>query len=345
MAKKWINLKNYTIRFKKNINYKKETLKKYISKYNLFNYFIKERKKIVEWNKKNNILKFTNLFFNIKLSDNFKQKMDELFLNNVLPATKYIDEIIKNGWQWRIISISQYNHIVLFADFCNKMSSLEKKKLILSKDFFKVEEAFLKLTNDEKTPDILIKSLGKILIFERKINYKKPLDDEIQDILKKLEYFFLQNYFYPSFYDLILAYNMYYYKRYFEWNNLINTNLEEIIPSSFYDCPSDIFKEIMMYIKNLNKDIETLENEKKQIVWQKKLSEIKKIEGPEIIQKFYEQLGYDWNKDSEDFFMLVISIIEGILSKLNQIIYDDFQAMTNDEKIIKLNIRVSVVFI
>jgi len=306
-------------------------IKNDINKENFVSYFFKEKKKIIEWNKKTNILKIN--LFNLSMKSDFKIKLDDLFINNILTVIKYLDKIIRNGWQFGLLTIDEYNSIVYFADFCTKALEFEKKKNFSNKDFKKVENSFLKITFDSDYITKILFGLKKILKFYKKLYYKD--NAKIDEIYKNIENFFTPNYYYPSFYDLVLAYNIVVYKKYLEWNDLINTKMLNDINKGFYDCPKEIFIEIIKYIEIINNEIINLNDEKKRIEWIKDLSEINKIEGPELIKNFYNNLGHDWDKDSDDLFILLILLIQGIINKIEEIINKQWQLMDKNEKVIK----------
>jgi hypothetical protein len=311
-------------------------LKRKIPRKNFIRFLLSEIKKISEWNNKSKLLKFTSFNLKFKLDQDFKKKLDELFLNNVLSITKYLDKIIQNGWQWGVLSIFEYNLIVYFADFCNKMSVIEKSKSINHKDFMKMENAFLKITSKENMPDQIVAGLEKILIFYNKLSFKSV--DNIKEELKKLKYFFIPNYYYPSFYDLILSYNMVHYKQYLDWSDLFKTGPDYAVQNKFYECSQDTFNGIIRYIKDLKKDIDALEKDKVRIEWFKNLSEIKSLDYPDLIVKFYENNRHDWKKDKEDFFLFIILLIEDLIKKLDEMLHKEYQVMDNREKIINIRL-------
>lgn len=310
--------------------------KKYVSKKNFIKYYFEDQRQINVWNRKNNLIKFAFAGFSIKLSDEFKVALDELFIKNILPVTKYLKKIMIDGWKHEILSIKEYNMIVYFTDFCNKLSVFEKSKQFNLLSYLKFEEAFFKLTFKDDLLRIFLDGLQKILIYYKKLANKD--EEEVYEIIRNLEYFFSPKVLFPSVYELILAFNMVYFKRYLEWDDLIEQNSFSTVKEDFYECSSEVFSAIITYIEVLIRRINQLESTKRHIEWFKDFAEIKTGEEPVKIISFYEKCGFDWNKDKDDFFSLFFNLTGEIITRLKSFIFNRWILMTRDEKRIKVNL-------
>ncbi len=235
-----------------------------------------------------------------------------------------------------MLTITEYNLIVHFADFCNKMSAIEKSKNIVFREFVKMEAAFLKITRDQKIPELIISALSRVLVFYNKVYVKNNAD--FDKMMKKLEYFFIPNFYYPSFYDLILAFNMAHYRQYLNWPDLYRSDFNLSEQNKFYECSEIVFGEIMKYIGTMKAEIDTLSRDKNRIEWLKNLSEIKSIEYPDIIVKFYESNRHDWTKDGEDMLLLILILIEDIIIKLDDMLHNEWTLMDNKEKMVNMRV-------
>ncbi|MEW5818002.1 MAG: hypothetical protein AB1798_21745, partial [Spirochaetota bacterium] len=140
--------------------------------------------------------------------------MDKLFLEVIVPLSGYVKEILVKGWRWAMLSIREYNLIVFFADFCEKMSMIERAADLKDTDFFKMEEAFLKIVYREEYPQIIVKIFEKILILHNKDFSENR--EKLEGIIKNFSCFFTSGCFSPSIYDLLLIYNMVRFRRYLE---------------------------------------------------------------------------------------------------------------------------------
>jgi hypothetical protein len=251
-------------------------------------------------------------------------------------VAKYFDDIVKSGWRQELLSVKEYNLIILLIDFFNKMSNITKSTIISYKDFFLMEEAFLKLTYKEENKKLLMNGLDKYITFYSRLFNKEKIQKE--EINKKLNYFFSFNLHKPSFFDLILAFNMVYYKRYLEWEEIISPHESSVIQTDFYDCPKEVFYEIVEHMKGLVKEIKELEKEKQQIEWLKSFHSSNLPSCPEKVIKFYTKIGHVWNNDREDILLMLLLLIKGIIRMLDEFLHKEWEIMTDKEKIIRISL-------
>jgi len=283
-------------------------------------------------------LEFSFFRFKISLSKNFKKNFDDIFLYNVYPACKFLKDIVKNGWKSGVLSIKEYNIIVQFADLYTKMSVIHKKPVIMYNDFLKVEDAFYKVISNDIYLKNLIEGLNKIFNF-----YKDTLFNNNEKIIKQvinsLESFFSFNIISPSIYEIILAFNIINIKRFLNWDELLEKTNEDFIQSNFFDCPVEVFEQIVKYIKTSLSEIEIIDKEIKRIEWLKNYTFSSNSGNPEKIIFFYQDiLKKDWAKDSDDLILLLLNLFYGINERLHELFYKDFILMDEKEQLVKKSI-------
>ncbi len=311
-------------------------IKQKLQKQKFFRYYFKERTKIRKWNKKVNLIKFKLFGSKMKMVQNYKKLLDEFYIKYIFPIHCFLPEILKNGWRWEIITIKEYNLIVYFKDFYIKLQTLEKEKKISKKSFDLMEESFLKLIYKKYFAEMLIGAFRKILVFLQKSNTIK--EENNNSVILNLQLFFAPEHFRPSFFDLIRAMNMVRFNKYVKIKDIITQKSMIIIQSDFYNCSKETFTHIVIYLENNIRLLKQAENEKKYLDWIKAYGYFKKNKTPLKIKEYYESLGLYWKNDTDDTFLLLIVLFEGIIKDLNEVLFNEWQVMTDEEKIIRTQI-------
>ncbi|MBN2545478.1 MAG: hypothetical protein JXB50_06760 [Spirochaetes bacterium] len=247
-------------------------------------------------------------------------------------------DIIKNGWKSGVLSIKEYNIIVQFSDLYNKMSAVNKKPVLIYNDFIKFEDSFYKVISNDIYLKNLLEGLNKIFTY-----YKESFFNNNEKIIKQLinllESFFSFNFIMPSIYDIILAFNIINARRFLNWDELYEKTKEDFIQSNFFDCSVEVFEQIVKSIKSSLSEIEIIEKDIARIEWLKNYSSLSNNTNPDKIICFYiEILKKDWHKDSDDLFLLLLSLFNGIIEKMNELLSKDFVLMNEKEELIKKRI-------
>jgi hypothetical protein len=165
---------------------------------------------------------------------------------------------------------------------------------------------------------------------------------EYASIANRLECFFSTECGTPSFCDMILAYNMVAFRRYLTWPSLMRTELPDFIPTRFYDCTSDVFRLIVAHVRALDRDIASLHKEKASLEWIKAKAVTDGSPAPEPLTGFYAGLGKSWHSDSRDSFLLLLTFLDGTVSRLRELTQDTWQVMTASEKLVSMKILSNV---
>jgi|GEM_PF-3492981 len=305
-------------------------------------YYLGEHNKIILWNKKKHLLNFNFFHSDISLIKDYKDILNNLYNKCILPLTNNLNEIIKNGWKWKKLTKKRYNLIVYFTDFSNKLLKFINSPEMSLKLFLIMEEAFLKITYLNDYPQIIIRGLEDYIIHENISNNEKIEEEQIK--IENLNNFFSEEYYNPSIYDLIIAFNISIYRRFYKFQELKTPSINNVIPAGFYYCSFDVFTEIFNQIKSIINNLALLDKEKEYIDWIKNISTDKENKNPRKLIEFYSNLGQNWGNDLNDIFMLFIRLIEGIIKKLSNLFFNDWelatsrndfikQKMVNDEKV------------
>lgn len=288
--------------------------------------------RIASWARSSALIDFSFLKLRPLLASDFKKRLDELFLTNVLPVYPLVAEILNEGWRWwQILSIREYNTVVLLADFSKKMLAIEQSKILASNDFIKMVEAYLRIANRAEYPAALVSIFTRIT---QAIPHGRDVV-ESRRIVENLKCFFDPACLSPSFNDMILAYTMVACRRFVEWADIVRPNLPPFVQELYYDCSREVFARILEYLRHLEREIDSLQKQKTTLEW---------IQGAvdedvsEMVTSFYAELGRTWHLDNGDAHLLLISLLRGISRALEGLLGDGWQVMTGREKLLRMRI-------
>lgn len=311
------------------------TIKRDIKRSSLLRYFFIERPEIKRWNRKHNLL--TVKLFKVELSEQFKFRFDDIYIKYLLPIKSSVEKILEEGWKFSELSVTEYNILVLFKDFLDKLDKFGERKTIHPKLFFLMEEAFLKLLSSDEYVQTILVALEKVFLSHK--NLFTGDEEKIKELVNNVHLFFLRSDFYPSIYHFILAYNIFLSRRMTDWDDISGPNIvPEVIQTYFYDCSYEVFRMIVLYSRNLKNSLSRLEKDKSEIEWIRNLMDFSLIQKPVLIVDFLNKNEVDWAILTEDFFYLMISLFKIVLEKLEQIIYKNWTLIDSEESIIELKI-------
>lgn len=282
-----------------------------------FNYYFRQAALMRRYNEKYGFLKIPYFSRSIELKSSFHAALRNFFSDYILPVRKYLDEIINKGWRLSSLSVRSYNLVVFFADLCKMFETVISERALNHKSFLKFEDLFLKFS---KTEDNIV-SVAEALVIYLKSNNK--FNDDVMIDIEKLKPLFSGSMIFPSMFDLFLSYNIFYYKKHFLYSDLYSMDYSDIVSSDFYNCPKEVFDEIVYKIESLLKEIKRLEKVRENLQWLKDLTAIPPNTLPERIVSFYDSGERSWDLDKNDFFKLFLNIMQGLLERLDALIYKD----------------------
>ncbi|MAG13367.1 MAG: hypothetical protein CMN78_02095 [Spirochaetales bacterium] len=293
-------------------------------------YYFKDRKRIMSWNRDVDLIRFGFLGFYLSLRRNFKESLYTLFTEKAFGLYSYAEKIVKEGWQWEIVSVKEYNIIVFFVDFCRKMISLGEAKNLTESGFLKAEEAFLKITYKEEYGELLLKALEKLLVVHNKATGASR--KRLQSSITGLRDLITQKRLKPSLFDYILSYNMVQQRQYVEWDGLLYPYAGAVLRDKFYDCSLDIFKSLINRYRRLDIDLQNLKERLSWHDWLQKNAKIKNLDAPELLISIYDTVERSWHLDSSNFFMLFFTLMGNVINRLDRIVHGEWELMASDEK-------------
>lgn len=308
-------------------------IKRHIAAPRFLSYYFREMPKIADWAKSNGLVDFSFLRIHPSLSRDFKKRLDEIVVRSVFPVYPHVEKILNEGWRWGVLSIREYNLVVYLADFYRKIIAVEQSKAVSRPDFTKMEEAFFKIVCRGEYPATLISVFSKII---------PTVDDasgkELSAIATRLECFFQPNCLRPSLFDLILAFNMCFFNKFLTWSDLMRPNLSDIVQGGYFDCTIDVFTRMIDFIQYLERTISSLRREKATGEWLRETIGAQSPEIPESIGEFYAESGHNWTTDSSDAFLLALTLIRGTVERMQRLIHEEWQVMTNSEKTVVMRV-------
>lgn len=312
---------------------KKDALyKKNIAVPGFFEFLFKHAPMIRALNSRYDLLKVPFFSRKIQLRYSYKNILNDIFFKYIFPVKGHLVPIITTGWKWSHLSIKEYNLIVLFSDFANKFEVIEMAANINDHYFFAMEEAFIKIVRNADYPEMIIQALHKVL--EKSKNY----NEEVKGAVENIRAVFSDNLLFPHLYDLLLAYNISFYKKYYTYNELFNFSQYESVMSDFYDCPESVFDEIVYRIESIIKEIKQLEADRENLQWLKNMCEIKSSDQPMKIIQFYNGTGKSWEEDSDDFFTVFMNLTKEIVERIDFLIFKDFDVLDTNNVLLRIKL-------
>ncbi len=309
------------------------TLKKVLKNAGFFSFLFKEKRKITKWNMDTELIEFSSLMGSkLNLSQDYKAKLDILFLNKLLKLSPYIDEVLKNGWKMKFLSIYEYNIIVNFKKFYDYYYQVVKQEEILQEDFFRLERAYIKITYREYYID-KIKSVFTKYLVTNNDRYEKN-QKKFDTLLENLAYFFSNESSPYTLRELILTYNMTKYRTFYEWGDVFPPLSENIVQKKFYNCTREVYETLINYNKKLKKTIESLKRENIELLRLKNNCNIINSETPANLVAFYAKLNHNWETDKLNYHLMFLLIVEGVIKTLDGFVYREWELLSENEVVV-----------
>ncbi len=316
----------------KDYNIHVPTLKRVLKKSGFFTYFIMERHRIKNWNNYNELLEFKYLGVQLNLTREYKETLDVIFFNHLLKLSPYLNEIIKNGWKMKFITIYDYNILVNFKQFFDNYYQVAKSPELLKEDFFALERSYIKISYKEFYLDRIQSIFVKYLITNNDKYFKNQ--DKIDNLLENLASFLSLKTLPFTIKELILTYNMYKYRRFYRWGDLFPPLNDEIVQSRCYNCTREVFDSLLNYNKELVNSIDSLNKEKTRLLRLKGNCNVNQTETPLILVTFYESLNHDWDLDNSNYQLLFLLLFQGVIDHLDRFVFREWELMNDKEVIV-----------
>jgi hypothetical protein len=299
-------------------------------------YYLKEMPRISAWAKEHGLIEFSILRLRPVLSADFKKRLGAMVGEHLVPAHPHAAKILENGWRWRILSIREYNLMVYYADFSRKAMLVVNAAQLARNDFYRMTEAYFRVVYSAGQVKTLVAVFKKVFALAGDGVGGDP--EALERVARNLECFFDAECLRPSFNDMILAHTMVAFRRALSWSDLTRPNLTLPVQEKYYECSLAVFERLLAHLQGVLKEIETLRTERQGIAWILATIGEDGVEGAERLMAFYEEMGRSWHGDSGDVFLIMLTVLQGLVKKLREICDDKWQVMTGEEKIVNMKI-------
>lgn len=247
-------------------HYERQYLKQRIVKQNFLSFLFNDFLKIIKFSKsignKDDVIKYRFLPPSIKVNRRITtvfQNSFQRYSDTLLPI---LDKIQKVGW--RHLGKKEYNEIVQFKGLCKSISSLNLKIFMKKRDdvilkMRSLENYYMVCTYDSSYPVMIAKNI-------RMISEKYPewsvnahqLENYTKLILSKTG-------LKPSLANILLSFNMIYYRRFLNFNDLFSKSNLNVIPDYEYECSQEIGEKIAKYVIQQKEELFSYIEEKRDI--------------------------------------------------------------------------------
>jgi hypothetical protein len=169
------------------------------------------------------------------------------------------------GNSWLHLRKKEYNLLVLIIDLCGHIqetdfTSLDYRDPAIIEKLKKLEHRFLTLTYHSSYVDTAADAVRTLMEKNRRhIEGIERLPGLMRSLLRAEGES-------PSLSDVLLAMNMYRYRRYLTWDELLHAGLGEVVETGVYDCSDEVQEAIDNYVRKVLEQLQTLDQERKEIL-------------------------------------------------------------------------------
>jgi hypothetical protein len=270
-------------------------------------YYTKEMPGIARWAKTHGLIEMGFLRLRPRLRPEVMERLRALVTLCVIPAAPYAAKILEEGWKWHLLPMRDYNLVVSFVDFQRKIVALTQAGSYSRADFQKMADAFFRLVYNAGHTAALVSVLERL--FGQNPGFPPQLT-------KSLACFFSPDCMRPSLRDIILAHAMVSYHRSLAWSDLLYPDLALAIPDRYYQCSLAVFEMMVMHLQGITRELAALRAERETIAWLQDRAEPLTGEIPRNLARFYSDLGRSWHADGGDVFLLLLSLVNGLVERL-----------------------------
>lgn len=273
------------------------TIKAPQTRSSLFKFLFYEYKKIRDFGSDRHIIYPKMLPPTLQLNASVRTFITKHMQPLAIDLYKVLTHILKRRWSQ--LEKQEYNTIVLLKKLCEKIALTNFNLLNYSdRDLIDrlrpIEVYFLALHSDTRYPEMIIKSVSRVL--ERDAKHKERVPDIIISI-KRMLFSEIDT---PSLYDFILALNMFKYRKHFRLKDLISSSCVQIISSDVFECGEDIQKEIDSFVEECRENLKFLAHKKREIVEKKMF--MPRDENGEIDLTALQHLYESWKPEERHSF-------------------------------------------
>jgi hypothetical protein len=301
-------------------------IKRFYTEKRFLSYLFHEYAKIKHFGIRSGTLAAAFLF-RVRINpDALKSIYTEFVQKKVQRILTVLKPVILTGWH--ILDKYEYNCIVTLIEFCQSLLNTEFHNLpcgdrLLLNRFKSMERLFLVLHSNREIMDAIFSALQKISDWEPARNEGlKETADHIQSLLSGTDD-------QPSLYNLIIALNMMRWRRFFIMSDLINYNVQNVIPAVVFDCPDKVRLMIRTFIDEQESKLTKLVRERTEL--SKELSLFPLNTKAEIdygtLTLFYNQQADPhkagaFHRESEQILFFLIRLVDFFIKSFRYLLSD-----------------------
>ena len=273
------------------------TIKAPQTRSSLFKFLFYEYKKIRDFGSDRHIIYPKMLPPTLQLNTSVRTFITKHLQPLSIDLYKVLTHILKRRWSQ--LHKQEYNAIVLLKKLCEKIALTNFNLLNYSdRDLIDrlrpIEAYFLALHSDTRYPEMIMKSVSRVL--ERDVKHKERIPDIVISI-KRMLFSEIDT---PSLYDFILALNMFKYRKHFRLKDLISSSCVQIVSSDVFECGEDIQKEIDSFVEECRENLKFLARKKREI--EEKKMFMPRDENGEIDLSALQHLYESWKPEERHSF-------------------------------------------
>ncbi|MGL1893027.1 MAG: hypothetical protein OCD02_15440 [Spirochaetaceae bacterium] len=308
-------------------------LKKMIKRSGFINYLFFHRSKIIKWNNNSDLILFKYLGLKVMLAEDFKNRLDMIFYNDLFKLSNHLNILIARGWKMNFISIQDYNILINFKNLYDRFYQVARSGDIIKQDFLNLERAYIKIIYRQSYIDAVISVFEKYLITNNNLYIDQP--EKYDVLMNGLKHLFAKSSLPHSLRELILAYNITSLQGFYRWGELFPPISTEVVQSEWYNCDREVYTNLINYYKEIKKSTKSLTKDRNKLLRLKNNCVIDKDIAPPILVNFYERENHNWELDNSSYYLQFLVIVGDITKHFDQFILEEWEMMNEREELIK----------
>lgn len=304
-------------------------LKKNIKKSSFLSYLFIHRKKIKKWNNESDLLVFKHFGLQVQLADDYKSRLDLIFINYMFKLSSHLKVLIQSGWKMNFLSIYEYNIIINFKKFYDRFYQIVKSDEIIQQDFLSLERAYVKLTYRQYYIDTILSVFEKYLITKNSRYMDHP--EKYDDMMNNLKLLFAKSSLPHSVRELILAKNVIDLRGFYKWGDIFPPISTDIVQKEWYNCDREVYTNLVKYFKDIRESTKELTVERDKLLRLKNNCIIDEDETPPVLVKFYEGERHNWVMDNNNYYLQFLLVIDGLHKHLEKFILREWEIIDDHE--------------
>lgn len=199
----------------------------------------------------------------VRLNPELRSYLQVSLKHNAKDASSLLAQLMGNSWLY--LRKKEYNLLVLILELCTLIretdfSALDMGKPTLIDSLKKLEQQYITLSYHTSYLDAAIHAVQELIKRNRRsIEGLDRLPVLIRSLLSRQGES-------PSLSEALLAMNMFKYRRYLGWEDLMHPGIGEVVETGRFDCTPETQQAIDGYVQKLLGKLKNLDKERKEIL-------------------------------------------------------------------------------